>query len=203
MSADNTLNKVYISGTIIVMIVAVFFHFFVKNSFQAADIFLIKQAVVVTKSKTEVLNNTPKLKIPILNIDTYVEYVGLTVGGAMDVPKNQNNVALYNRGTQPGEIGSSVIAGHFGEINGQGSVFDNLNKLQVGDKLSYINNQGVMTTFIVKELRVYDQKADATNIFISNDGQAHLNLITCEGVWNKVTKSYPNRLVVFTDKLII
>ena len=30
---------------------------------------------------------------------------------------------------------------------------------------------------------------------------AHLNLITCEGIWNKVNDTYPQRLVIFTDEI--
>jgi hypothetical protein len=30
-------------------------------------------------------------------------------------------------------------------------------------------------------------------------GKVHLNLITCGGVWDKVGKSYSNRIVVFAD----
>jgi len=33
----------------------------------------------------------------------------------------------------------------------------------------------------------------------SNDGKAHLNLITCAGVWDEVEKSHSSRLVVFAD----
>ncbi|MFA5714473.1 MAG: PAS domain S-box protein [Candidatus Paceibacterota bacterium] len=39
----------------------------------------------------------------------------------------------------------------------------------------------------------------ATDIFVSNDGKAHLNLITCGGFLDEVSKSYPKRLVVFAD----
>jgi hypothetical protein len=38
-------------------------------------------------------------------------------------------------------------------------------------------------------------------VFASNDGGAHLNLITCAGEWNKGKKSYSERLVVFADKV--
>lgn len=53
---------------------------------------------------------------------------------------------------------------------------------------------------MVRELRTYGPKDDVTNVFNSSDGQAHLNLITCEGIWDKASKSYSKRLVIFTDK---
>ncbi|MFZ2299818.1 MAG: class F sortase [Candidatus Moraniibacteriota bacterium] len=53
---------------------------------------------------------------------------------------------------------------------------------------------------MVRESRSFDPDADALDVFSSDDGKAHLNLITCEGVWDKASKRYSKRLVVFTDK---
>jgi hypothetical protein len=63
------------------------------------------------------------------------------------------------------------------------------------------DEQGVSTSFVVRETRTYGNKDDASAIFQSNDGKAHLNLITCAGVWDKIAKMYSKRLVVFTDKV--
>lgn len=143
-----------------------------------------------------------RLKIPIINVDAAVEYVGLTPQGDMAVPKGPANAGWYNQGPRPGEKGSSVIDGHFGWVGGIPAVFDNLYKLQKGDNLYVQDEKGATTTFVVRESRNYDPKADASDVFRSNDGLAHLNLITCEGAWNAAQKSYSNRLVVFTDKVL-
>lgn len=141
------------------------------------------------------------LKIPNINVDADVESVGLTSQGTMGVPKGQTNAGWYNLGPRPGEIGTSVIDGHYGWWrNGKTGVFNNLYKLHKGDKLYIEDGKGEITTFVVRESRSYDPKADASDVFASSDGKAHLNLITCEGVWNKISKSYNKRLVVFTDK---
>ncbi|MFA7000053.1 MAG: class F sortase [Candidatus Paceibacterota bacterium] len=141
-----------------------------------------------------------RLKIPAIKVDTAVEYVGLTLDGAMDAPKGPAEVAWYKLGTRPGEIGSAVIAGHSGWKNNKRAVFDNLNKLQKGDKIYIEDGRGVVITFVVREKRLYNPNADATDVFSSTDGRVHLNLITCEGIWDEVTKSHPSRIVVFTDK---
>ena len=69
-----------------------------------------------------------------------------------------------------------------------------------GDKIYIEDEKGKAITFVVREKRSYDPKADASEVFSSDDEASHLNLITCEGSWNKDSKSYPKRLVVFTDK---
>ncbi|MFA6918638.1 MAG: class F sortase [Patescibacteria group bacterium] len=144
---------------------------------------------------------TIRLKIPKIKVDTALESVGLTAQGAVNVPKGLTNAAWFNLGPHPGENGNAVITGHYGIWkNGTPTVFNNLYKLRPGDKLYIENEKGEIITFVVRESRNYNPNTDASDIFISNDGKSHLNLITCEGAWNKVSKSYPKRLVVFTDK---
>ncbi|MDP3661286.1 MAG: class F sortase [bacterium] len=142
-----------------------------------------------------------RLIIPNIAVDAKLEYVGLTPDGIMGVPKEQSRAAWFNLGVRPGEIGSAVIAGHYGWKDGKVSVFDNLRALSTGDRVSVEDSTGRITTFVVREIKEYDPKADASAVFNSYDGIAHLNLITCEGVWDAVSKSYPKRLVVFADKI--
>jgi LPXTG-site transpeptidase (sortase) family protein len=140
------------------------------------------------------------LKIPKINVNADIEYVGLTSKGAVDVPKSVVKAGWFNQGPRPGEKGSSVIVGHFGLKNFVTAVFSDLYKLKKGDKIYVKDDKGVTASFVVRETRNYDPKADATYVFSSKDGKSHLNLITCEGIWNNITKTYSARLVVFADK---
>lgn len=139
-----------------------------------------------------------RLKIPNINVDASIEYVGLTSKREMEVPKNAADVGWYNLGPRPGERGSAVIDGHFNNENGDTGVFFNLYKLNKGDKLYVVDNKGKSITFVVRENRLYDSGL-AGDVFSLNDGIAHLNLVTCDGVWDGVKKSYTKRLVVFAD----
>lgn len=142
-----------------------------------------------------------RLTIPQINVDASFEFVGLTPEGAMDVPKSPLNVAWFEPGPRPGEVGSAVVAGHYGRWeNGRGSVFDDLHTLRKGDSIHIQDEKGETITFTVRELRTYAKDEEASEVFGSSDGKVHLNLVTCEGDWNKDQKSYPNRLVVFTDR---
>ncbi|MFA5840707.1 MAG: class F sortase [Candidatus Paceibacterota bacterium] len=168
----------------------------VKDSFAEAS-FVKTQSVLSAKADLEY---SFRLKIPKINVDATVENLGLTFDGAMEVPKGPANAAWYSLGTPPGDIGSSVIDGHSGWKNGIPAVFDNLYKLKKGDKIYVQDKKGIVTTFVVRESRKYNPNADATGVFTSSDGKAHLNLITCTGLWNKIWKSHSERLVVFADK---
>ena len=142
-----------------------------------------------------------RLKIPTIGVNTAIEDALITPDGRMDVSAGSVNVAWFSLGPHPGKVGSAVIGGHFGITNGVPFVFYNLDKLKIDDKVYIENDNGDTLAFQVREIRSYDRDADATDVFTSSDGLAHLNLITCEGVWNRVNDTYPDRLVVFTDAI--
>ena len=178
-------------------VVILFYFFQQKADLPAEDIIILppEQAQIV------VVGLPARLKIPAIDVDAPIEYVGLTPNGAMGIPKGPSDVGWFELGPRPGEDGSAVMAGHYGTWkSGQGSVFDNLHKLSQGDKIYIVDDKGMTTTFVVRESRRYDPEADAAEVFTASDEKPHLNLITCEGAWNKASKSYPQRLVVFTDK---
>lgn len=157
--------------------------------------------VMISSPKEQDQAELPQqLKIPKLKIDTVIEQVGLTAEGDMDTPKGPNEVAWYKFGPRPGGKGNAVITGHFGLKNNVPGVFDNLDKLSAGDLIYVEDMKGVTISFVVSKIQKYGAEEDASVVFRSSDDEAHLNLITCDGVWNQAKKSYSHRLVVFADK---
>lgn len=135
-----------------------------------------------------------------VRVDAAVEYVGQTPAGAMDVPKAWENTGWYEPGTRPGERGNAVIAGHLDSDTGP-AVFWDLGRLRVGDQVSVIDVQGRRSRFRVSEMVVYyEDDAPIRRIFGKTDG-AHLNLITCDGVFDRGAGEYDRRLVVYTDRV--
>ena len=170
---------------------------------QLTDDVLVKQIPVTdTNSKSvKQSDSMMRLKIPEINVDALVESVGIIANGEMGVPRGSNNVAWFNLGPSPGEIGSAVIGGHYGTWGtGKSAVFNDLSKLKIGDKILIEDKNGSTTIFVVHEFKSLDDNEDATSVFTSNDGKAHLNLITCSGKFDKISKSYPSRLVILSDK---
>lgn len=140
-----------------------------------------------------------RLKIPVIGVDSAIEDALITPDGRMDVPEGSKNVAWFSLGPHPGEEGSAVIGGHFGISNGVKFVFYDLDKIVVGDKIYIEDDKGDVLAFQVRSIELFDRNSDSTTVFSSNDGLAHLNLITCEGIWNKINLSYPKRRVIFSD----
>lgn len=142
-----------------------------------------------------------RLKIPIIGVDSVIEDALITPDGKMDVPAGSKNVAWFALGPHPGQEGSAVIGGHFGVSGGVKFVFYDLDKLKVGDKVYVVDDKDQTLAFQVRSIRLFDRDADATEVFTSDDGLAHLNLITCEGIWNRINGLYSERRVVFTDAI--
>ena len=143
-----------------------------------------------------------RLVIAGIGVDTTIKPVELTTSGDMAIDDSIDSVAWYRLGPEPGEPGNAVIAGHYGWRDGQAAVFNELHTLKAGDRVVVYDEASTMTTFVVRELREYSPDADATEVFRSTDGKAHLNLITCIGSWNRSQQTYTKRLVVFTDIVV-
>ena len=205
---SKTLLKRILFGLFFVglaLYVALLFYFISTDSIQKNSEASIENTIALQQQEQENLlvsavGKPVRLKIPKINLDSTVEFVGLTPDGAMDVPKERTDVAWFELGPRPGEDGTAVIAGHYGQKNKKTSAFDNLYKLRQGDKVYVEDDKGTIITFVVRGNRRYDPQADASAVFGTNTGSSHLNIVTCEGDWNKTSESYSTRLVVFTDK---
>jgi len=140
-----------------------------------------------------------RLIIPVINVNAKIQYLGVTSNGEMEIPSNATDVGWFKLGPRPGERGSAVIAGHLDGENDKVGVFINLYKLKKGNKLYIKDDRGKTISFVVRESRIYDP-GYANDVFSGSDS-AHLNLITCDGVWNEAKKTYNKRLVVFADAI--
>lgn len=148
--------------------------------------------------RNSLLASPTRLVIPGISVDADIEQVGVTPSGEMGVPNSAVRVGWFKLGPRPGEKGSAVMAGHFDGENGEPGVFMNLHKVKKGDKVIVEDGKGNSIVFIVRESRTYNS-GYADEVFNSTDS-AHLNLITCDGLWHGTEKSYSKRLVVFTDQ---
>jgi LPXTG-site transpeptidase (sortase) family protein len=138
------------------------------------------------------------LSIPSINVNATIDAAGLAVDGTVAVPKGPNGVNWYNLSSRPGEQGSAVITGHYGPWRtGQGSVFDNLHKMKVGDTVNIQDEHGNKFSFVVFDIKTYKSDEKVPEVFTKEDGK-YLNLITCQGTWLQGQRTYTDRLVVFT-----
>ncbi|HVZ11923.1 MAG TPA: class F sortase [Patescibacteria group bacterium] len=151
--------------------------------------------------KLNIATNRPEiLDIPSIDVHANVESVGLDAQNRMDIPKNWDNVAWYNLGPHPGAAGNSVIDGHVDTTTGAPAVFARLSELKEGDTITVVEGN-ITHMFRVTSLEAFDTNNFPLQRVFGSSDSSYLNLITCDGIWNKDVKSYSKRLVVFS-KLI-
>lgn len=138
-----------------------------------------------------------RLRIPSLGIDAAIQWVGVDSEGRMGVPSNYTDVAWYEDGPAPGTRGNAVLAGHFDSTTGP-AVFYHLGDLKPGDEIVTATADGQEYRFIVIDSEVYDtDEAPLERIFGPAD-RPYLNLITCDGVFDRSLRQYDQRLVVYS-----
>jgi LPXTG-site transpeptidase (sortase) family protein len=140
-----------------------------------------------------------KLQIPAIDVTAPVELVGLTADGAMDVPKQWNDVGWYEYGPAPGQVGNAAIAGHLDSTTAP-AVFWRLGSLKPGDKIMVTLSNSQTVTFVVKQKVSYAYNDAPIAQVFGPASTANLNLITCGGTWDAYTKNYSNRIVVYTTR---
>jgi sortase A len=150
-----------------------------------------------TRSPDEPPGKPVRFQIDRIEVDAEVEHVEQDEQGRMDVPQEWKNVAWYELGPIPGEQGNAVIAGHYDSFSGP-AVFFELGELEEGDIVRVITEDDEALEFEVFEIEsVHIDDADSRKIFGETD-EFNLNLITCEGIWDRETDMYDHRLIVYT-----
>ncbi len=138
------------------------------------------------------------LSIERIGVSVPIEAVGVTTGGDMGIPKNENDVGWYKYGPRPGASGSAVIVGHFDTKKSPQGVFYNLQELDPGDIVEVLDDKQQVFKFKVLGTKVYDYNASSVEVFATSS-KPRLNLITCAGDWLPSHKLYNKRIVVFTE----
>ena len=146
----------------------------------------------------------PKIGLPVririasVSIDAKVAPLGLLPGGKLDAPKIAEETGWYKLGPKPGEEGNAVIDGHLTLSKGP-AVFWNLRKVKLGDLITVTDELGTVRTFKVRKIAVYHvERAPMRQIFGDTKGK-HLNLITCDGVWDTTLNHYDKRRIIYSD----
>ncbi len=140
-----------------------------------------------------------RIRIPAIGVDVKIEHVGLNQDGSLGAPAGPKTAGWFFAGPIPGKAGSAIIAGHSGWSRGVKAAFDELYRLRPGERIYLEDQKGITITFVVKSSGRYGEKSSTSEVFNSSDGLPHLNLITCGGTWNAESKSYSDRVVVFSD----
>ena len=143
------------------------------------------------------------IRIPEIGVLARVKNMGVTAGGAVDAPKNIFDAGWYNGSARPGNsVGSSLILAHVSGWTGPG-IFKNLSKLVEGSKFEIEKGNGEKIQYSVtrKEQLPVDQVNMSSILSTETAGQHDIKLMTCSGKYNKDTKTFEDRYIVYAKQI--
>jgi hypothetical protein len=136
------------------------------------------------------------LIIPAIGVRTRLVELGVTAGGALQVPSTTVVAGWYTGSPRPGAIGSSVIAGHVDSYLGPG-VFFRLRLLQPAERIYVLRADGTLAEFRVTAVRTYLKSRFPTTAVYGPAPGPQLRLITCGGTFDPALSSYLSNVVVY------
>ena len=140
------------------------------------------------------------LTIPLIGVRTSLVTLGLTAGGALQVPSSTAVAGWYNGSPRPGAIGPAVIVGHVDSVTGPG-VFYRLSELRQGDRVYVKRADGTTAEFRVTSVQTYPKDAFPSEAVYGPTPDAELHLITCGGAFDYATGHYLGNTVVYTTEV--
>jgi sortase family protein len=140
------------------------------------------------------------LIIPAIGVRTHLVHLGLTAQGTLQVPSSTAVAGWYVRSPRPGQIGSSIIAGHIDSLSGP-AVFYRLHLLRRGDLVYVRRAGGSLAVFRVNAVRKFAKTLFPTSTVYGPTVDPQLHLITCGGAFDRATGSYLSNIVVFTSQV--
>jgi sortase (surface protein transpeptidase) len=135
-----------------------------------------------------------RLLIPRIAVNANIEARGLDAGRNMLTPKDFHDVAWYNLGPRPGQLGNALMNGHVDWWTGS-AVFTRLSQLRTGDVVTVVRGDGRRLNFKVTGQRTVTAGARVASLFAPSR-VATLTLITCSGPWNPMILGTTHRLLV-------
>ena len=139
------------------------------------------------------------VEIPAIGVHSVLLRLGVKPDGAMQVPPLQrrpSTAGWYKYSVTPGQIGTSVIAGHVDTVQGP-AVFFRLGALRPGDLVNVRLADGITAIFRVTGVRQYLKARFPARTVYRGTHFAALRLITCGGAFDYATRQYLSSTVVF------
>lgn len=135
------------------------------------------------------------LQIPAIGVRTGLTRLGLTQQGTLQVPSSPSVAGWYTGSPRPGEIGSSIIAGHIDSYRGPG-VFYRLRELRPGNQIYVRQADGRYAVFRVTAVHQYPKAHFPAAAVYGPVPDAELHLITCGGTYDYARHNYLSNIVV-------
>jgi len=139
------------------------------------------------------------IRIPSIGVYARIKSLGVTREGAVDAPRNLNDVGWYDGSARPGNSrGSSLLLGHVSGWTADG-VFKKISKLAPGTMFEVEKGNGTKVKYqVTRSESIPLDSLDMGKILTPDvEGEHDLKLMTCSGKYNRSSEEYEERLVVY------
>jgi hypothetical protein len=138
------------------------------------------------------------VRIPAIGLSVWLTQLGLNADGTVEVPTSVKVPGWFSPGPSPGQVGSAVILGHVDSYQGPG-VFFQLRTLQPGNQITVNLADGVVATFKVTSVVMYQKTQFPDQQVYGSSGSSELQLVTCGGTFDSQTGHYLSNIVVYSS----
>jgi sortase (surface protein transpeptidase) len=141
-----------------------------------------------------------RIRIPAIGVWARVVPLRREPDGTMQTPQNFDETGWYQPGSEPGERGPSVIAGHIDSTGGP-AVFYRLKELRRGDLIRIGRTDGSVVRFRVEGTERWPKAAFPTRRVFGRTRLAALRLVTCSGNFDASTGHYVDNTIVYATRI--
>ena len=141
-----------------------------------------------------------RIRIPAIGVNARVVSLERAPDRTMETPENFDNTGWYEPGSEPGERGPAVVAGHIDSTSGP-AVFYRLRELKRGDLIRIARADGSVVRFRVEGLERWPKAAFPTRRVFGKTRLAALRLVTCSGNFDASTGHYVDNTIVYATRL--
>lgn len=137
-----------------------------------------------------------RVVIPAIGVDSTLENLALDGAGKLAAPEDYRSAGWFAAGTEPGQPGPAVIAGHVDSTDGP-AVFARLDELGADDEIQVVRQDGSTVSFVVAGTETYPKDEFPTASVYGPVPGPELRLVTCDGLFDRSVGHYVDNLVVY------
>ncbi|MGF1646118.1 MAG: sortase domain-bontaining protein [Kineosporiaceae bacterium] len=138
------------------------------------------------------------VSVPAVGIETGLVPLGVDPDSGELTPPDFGVGGWWRSGSEPGEPGPAVLAGHVSSREGP-DVFHTLVDTPVGADVFVQREDGSRLRFVVTRVEQHPKDAFPTQAVYGDTSAPTLRLITCGGVYDREVRSHRDNIVVFAD----
>jgi sortase (surface protein transpeptidase) len=141
-----------------------------------------------------------RIDIPAIHVSAPIVPLRREEDGSMQTPDHWGDTGWYEPGSEPGERGPAVIAGHVDSTSGP-AVFYRLRELRRGNAVRIRRADGSVVRFRVEGLERWPKAAFPSRRVFGKTHVAALRLVTCSGNFDSSTGHYVDNTIVYAVRV--